>query len=82
MADDARIIYEQLLAVPDDIYTMPGLLGVLAAALGEHEAAVQHFEAGLEDRSLVLSWLRDPLLDDFREHPGYAEILTRAGLEP
>jgi hypothetical protein len=61
---------------------MPGLLGMMAATLGERDAAFAHFEAGLADRSLVISWLRDPLLDGIRDDARFAEFFTRVGLMP
>jgi TolB-like protein/Flp pilus assembly protein TadD len=82
MAEEARAVYERLLAHSRETYLPPGVLGVLAASLGEFDAAFQHFEAGLENRSLVLSWLRDPLLDEFRNDPRYSALMQRAGLEP
>jgi len=61
---------------------MPGMLGVLAAGIGEKDAAFRHFEKGLEERSLVVSWLRDPLISDLRDDPRYAELFESIGLEP
>jgi hypothetical protein len=66
----------------EEIYIMPGLLGVLAALLGDNDAAFQHFDAGLDNQSLILSWLRDPLLDEFKNDSRYIEIFDRVGLEP
>jgi hypothetical protein len=48
---------------------MPGLLGLLAGTLGERDAAFAHFERGIEERSLVISWLRDPPLHGIRDDP-------------
>jgi hypothetical protein len=55
---------------------------VLAAAIGDDDAAFAHVERGLADGSLVVSWLRDPLLDNFRTDPRYAALLARIGLDP
>ena len=81
-ADELREIYMELLAASRERYIMPGLLGVVAAALGDNDAAFAHFEAGLEDRSLILSWLRDPLIRRIRDDPRYAALLESVGLEP
>jgi TolB-like protein/Tfp pilus assembly protein PilF len=81
-AEELREIYGQLLEGSRERYIMPGLLGVVAAALGDNDAAFAHFEAGLEDRSLILSWLRDPLILGIRDDPRYAALFKRVGLEP
>ena len=82
LEDEAREIYEQLLLLSEEMYVVPGIMGVLAASLGDYDAAFRHIEAGLANRSLVLSWLRDPLLDDFRNDARFIEMLDRVGLEP
>jgi TolB-like protein/lipoprotein NlpI len=79
---EARNIYVEVKAASEKAYISPGKLGVLAASIGEYDAAVEHFEAALEDRSLVLSWLRDPLLKEFQTDPRYIEFMQRCGLEP
>jgi hypothetical protein len=52
------------------------------ALLGRNDEAFEHFERGLAEGSLVVSWLRDPLLDEFRTDPRYAQLFRRIGLEP
>lgn len=79
---EAQTIYEQLRSVSEEAYVMPGLLGVLAAAVGDHTAATEHFKAGLEDGNLIVSWLRDPLLDGYHADPRYRELMTEIGLYP
>ncbi|NCF72136.1 MAG: hypothetical protein GWP67_01410 [Gammaproteobacteria bacterium] len=61
---------------------MPGLLGVLAASMGDRDAAFAHFDQALDERSMVISWLRDPLISDIRDDPRYAELFERVGLTP
>ena len=79
---EARSLYARGLETSASSYVMPGLLGLLAGALGERDAAFAHFEAGIAERSLVVSWLRDPLLDGIRDDPRYAQLFTRVGLAP
>jgi hypothetical protein len=61
---------------------MPAVLGMVAASIGENDAAFRHFEESLAQKSLVASWLRDPLIADIREDPRYAELMERIGLTP
>jgi len=82
LEDEARAIYEEGLKTSASTYVMPGLLGMVAAGLGDRDAAFAHFNAGLDNRSLVVSWLHDPLLDGIRDDPRYAELFARVGLAP
>jgi serine/threonine protein kinase len=82
LVDEARKIYTRALEMSASTYVMPGLLGLMAATIGEHDAAFEHFERALEERSLVVSWLRDPLVDDIRDDPRYTAIFIRVGLPP
>jgi serine/threonine-protein kinase len=79
---EAREIYARALEASASTYVMPGLLGLLAGALGDRDAAFEHFGRGLDERSLVLSWLRDPLLDGIRSDLRYEALMTRVGLTP
>ena len=80
--DQARFTYEYLIDLEQREYVMPGALGVLAAAMGDYDQAFIHFEQGMAERSLILSWMRDPLIADIQNDPRYAELMLRAGLEP
>ncbi len=80
--EDARQIYADGLASRATGYVAPGVLGILAASMGDLDAAFGHFEEAYAERSLIMSWLRDPLLAGMRSDPRYAELMQRAGLEP
>ena len=80
--DEARTFYEFALKTSASTYVMPGLLGVLAASMGDRDAAFAHFDQALNERSMVISWLRDPLISDIRDDPRYAELFERVGLTP
>lgn len=80
--EEAIKFYEDALRASEDSYIMPGVLGFTAASLGDYDAAFRHFRDGLEQRSLVVSWLRDPLIAGIRQDPRYAELLENIGLEP
>jgi len=82
LAEEARELYDLLLAHAGETYLPPGVLGVFAASMGEFDAAFHHFETGLDNRSLILSWLRDPLLAEMRNDARYAEMMQRVGLQP
>jgi TolB-like protein/tetratricopeptide (TPR) repeat protein len=77
---DAREVYQQALEASGERYVAPGLLGVLAATIGERDAAFEHFDRALEERSLIASWLRDPLLDGIHDDPRFPQIFERMGL--
>ena len=49
--------------------------------LGEHQAALGELERAREERCDYLPFLAlDPLFDPLRDHPGFAQLLARAGL--
>ena len=82
LKEDAHELYQDALEASEGQYIPPGLLGVLAATIGERNAAFEHFDQALEERSLIASWLRDPLLDDIRDDPRFMQIFERMGLTP
>jgi TolB-like protein/Flp pilus assembly protein TadD len=81
-ADEARAVYEQLIMLGETDYVMPAVPGMVAAAIGDNDAAFRHFEEALEKRVLIASWLRDPLIADLAEDPRYGELLERIGVTP
>jgi TolB-like protein len=81
-AAETQAFYERALQASESIYVMPGILGMVAASLGDNDAAFRHFEDSLEQNSLVASWLRDPLIAGIRQDPRYAEFMERIGLAP
>jgi len=82
LKEDAHELYQDALEASEGQYIPPGLLGVLAATIGERNAAFEHFDQALEERSLIASWLRDPLLDEIRDDPRFMQIFERMGLTP
>ncbi len=81
LEEEARRIYERLLLRSQETYVMPGLLGMLSASLGEYDAAFKHFNQSLEEGSLIVSWLRDPILDDLRDDSRFDALFERVDLE-
>ena len=82
LEDEAREVYSEALTIAQEVYVQPGLLGLLAAALGDLDAAFEHFDAALAEGSLILSWLREPLLEDLQADPRFETLLVAMGLEP
>ncbi len=80
--EEARAIYQEMLEMSQVRYVMPVLLGTLAASIGELDAAFAHFDRALEERSLIISLLRDPMLDSIRDDPRFAQVFEQVGLEP
>ena len=80
LRDEAVKSYEYALEMGETQYAMPAALGMLAAAIGDRDAAFAHFEQALEEGAFVFSWLRDPLIADIRDDPRYREIFERVGL--
>jgi hypothetical protein len=81
-ADETRAFYEDALKASERVYIMPAVLGMVAASIGDNDAAFQHFEDALAQNALVASWLRDPLIAGIQEDPRYAELMERIGLTP
>ena len=80
--EEATALYDRLVAKSQDGYVMPGIIGMVAAANGDYDRAFVHFNESLEERSLILSWLRGPLVAGMRDDPRYAELMEKAGLRP
>jgi TolB-like protein len=81
-SEAARATYEKLLRHGENAYVMQSVPGMVAAALGENDAAFRHFEKALDERALIASWLRDPLIANLAEDPRYDALLERIGLPP
>ncbi len=57
------------------------LIGVLHAALGETERAIDALWDAYEERSSPLMWMKvDPWLDGLRGHARFMQLMTRVGL--
>jgi len=79
--DEAKSFFELAVETSRTEYVMPGLLGTLAASIGETDVAFKYFDEALEERSMVVSWLRDPLLDEIQDDPRLRELFATEGLE-
>jgi predicted Zn-dependent protease len=78
---EARAALEDLYARRTRGYVPAFLIGVLHAALGEQDRAIDALWDAYEERSSPLMWMKvDPWLDDLREHPRFTELMNRTGL--
>lgn len=59
-----------------------GWVALAYANLGEPDRAFEYYDKAIEDRSIIASWLRDPMLDGIRSDPRFDELYGRLGLEP
>ena len=69
--EEARKLLRELEELSRKQYVFPALPAFVFAMLGENDRALDYYEKALEERSLVVSWLRDPLLDGFRSEPRF-----------
>ena len=80
--DEARKLLQELLDRAETEYIFPALPALIYATLGEMDLAIEYYEEAIEERSLVASWLRDPLLDGLRSDPRFPKLFERMGLKP
>jgi len=80
--DEARKLLEQLIDLSKNQYLMPAIPAMLYLSLGESDQGFEYYEKALRERSLVASWLRDPLLDGVRSDRRFQQIFERMGLKP
>ena len=80
--EEARKLLHELLDRAANEYVFPALPALIYACLGEKDRAFEYYEKAIEERSLVASWLRDPLLDGIRSDPRFPKLFERMGLPP
>jgi tetratricopeptide (TPR) repeat protein len=77
--EQARVIYEELLARRDHEYVSPFALASCASGLGDHEAAMAFCAAAVEGRDVLLglfhSWMPD--FEPVRADPRFAHLIER-----
>jgi TolB-like protein len=79
--DGARRMVEELIA--DGRYVSPYNVALIYAGLREADAAFSWLEKAYKDRAIFLAWLNvEPLFDNVRSDPRFAELVRRIGLEP
>jgi tetratricopeptide (TPR) repeat protein len=77
--EQARVIYDQLLARRDHEYVPPFALAICASGLADHEAALTFSAAAVEGRDALLAlfhlWIPD--LDPLRADPRFARLVEQ-----
>ncbi len=77
--EDAQRTYESLIARRANDYISPYVLAVAASELGDHDAAIRHCEAAIEERDMLFSlqsaWW--PEFEAVRRDVRFAEIAAR-----
>jgi eukaryotic-like serine/threonine-protein kinase len=77
--EQARVIYDQLLARRDHEYVPPFALAICASGLADHEAALTFSAAAVEGRDVMLGlfqlWIPD--LDPLRADPRFARLVEQ-----
>ncbi len=64
-------------------YVAPGVFAEIYARLGEKDQAFFWLEKAYEERGWSITTLNaDPMFDDLRSDPRYADLVRRMGLEP
>jgi serine/threonine protein kinase/tetratricopeptide (TPR) repeat protein len=79
---EALKVLQEMLDLSRQTYVGPSRLAMLYASLGERDHAFEYYEKGLEDRSILPWFLRDPLLDPIRSDPRFQSMMQRMGLAP
>jgi len=78
--EEARVIYDQLLARRDHEYVTPFALAICASGLADHEAALTFSAAAVEGLDVLLGlfhlWIPD--LDPLRADPRFARLVYRS----
>jgi tetratricopeptide (TPR) repeat protein len=62
-------------------YSNPAVLAQAYAAIGDKARAFELLNRSIDERSLVVSWLRVPVYDPLRADPRFKALLDRLGLK-
>jgi DNA-binding winged helix-turn-helix (wHTH) protein/TolB-like protein/Tfp pilus assembly protein PilF len=78
--DQARKIVDRMLQFKDR-YVSPATIGAVYAALGESDRAFEWFERAFRERDPLLVLLKvEPMFDEVRSDPRFADLVRRVGL--
>lgn len=74
-------VLEELKKRSERSYVPPTLMALTYAALGEQNEALKWLNKAFQDRDGILPFSKvDPMFEDLRSNPQYAEVLERVGL--
>lgn len=79
--DEALKILDQLKEISKQRYVGEYSFAVLYAGLGDRDQAFQWLEKGYQNRTSHMNWIKvDPMLDNLRADPRFADLVRRVGL--
>ena len=76
-----RQLLEEVLETRGENQIPDAVLALAYANLGEHDRAFEYYNQAIDERMLVPSWLRDPLLDRISSDPRFSALFERMGLQ-
>ena len=76
----ALALIDELEAQAQKRYIMPAILAAPHAMVGNTQRALDLLDRAVEERSLVVSWLRLPRFDNLRGDPRFKALFDRLGL--
>ena len=80
--EEARKIYEQLINLSHDKHVSPFYFGVIDAALGNYDTALDSlFEAYNEHFGIMVYIKASPIYDKLRSEPRFIKLIQMIGLE-
>lgn len=81
--EEALRTIEEMKALSTRRYVSPAYVAMVLRHLGDKDQVLDWWEKACEDRSFDVIFLKvDPLNDDLRDDPRFAELLRKAGLSP
>jgi predicted Zn-dependent protease len=80
--EEAQKSLQELARRSETEYVFPAILAISYATLDDTDQAFHYFEEAIEERTMVASWLRDPILDDIASDARFRNIFERMGLRP
>ena len=76
-----RQLLEEVLETRGENQIPDAVLALAYANLEEHDRAFEYYNQAIDERMLVPSWLRDPLLDRISSDPRFSALFERMGLQ-
>ena len=78
---EAQALLDELTGMGARVWVPPYFPALVAAGLGQTEAAMEHLEEACRKRDPYLVWLKcDPRFDALRTQAGFQDLLRRVGL--